>query len=105
MYDEYAGSDISDQMESICLLGTFLSRCNDTLNNLCSQIFAIFNEEIINLSKFLYYYLFEIYSAIKLRFLRTKWTYLKRVIIFNYYKCCVCYVITFVNLVDTICSN
>lgn len=58
VYDEYTGSDISDQMESICLLGTFLSRCNDTLNNLCSQIIAIFNEEIVNLSKFLYYYLF-----------------------------------------------
>ncbi|CAH2263502.1 WASH complex subunit 4 [Pararge aegeria] len=50
VYDEYTGSDIATQVESICLLSTFLSRCNDTLNNLCSQFFAIFNEEIINLN-------------------------------------------------------
>ncbi|XP_034827254.1 WASH complex subunit 4 [Maniola hyperantus] len=50
VYDEYTRSDIPAQIESICLLNTFLSRCNDTLHNLCSQIFAIFNGEIINLN-------------------------------------------------------
>lgn len=51
VFEEYKDSDISSQMESICLLSSFATRCDETLRNLCSQVFAIFTEGIVNLSK------------------------------------------------------
>lgn len=54
LYDEYSESDISSQINSICALSAFVNRCNETLNNMCSQMFAIFNKKIINLSKYIH---------------------------------------------------
>lgn len=56
-YDEYSKSDISSQMEAICQLSAFTSRCEDTLKNLCTQTFALFAENIINLSKIQLHYI------------------------------------------------
>ncbi|KAJ2942683.1 hypothetical protein O0L34_g11224 [Tuta absoluta] len=50
VFEEYNDSDISSQMEAICLLSAFIARCDDTLKNICSQVFAIFTEAIINLN-------------------------------------------------------
>ncbi|XP_049868543.1 WASH complex subunit 4 [Pectinophora gossypiella] len=50
VFEEYPESDISSQIESICLLSAFTTRCDDTLRNICSQVFAIFTEGIINLN-------------------------------------------------------
>ncbi|KPI92659.1 WASH complex subunit 7 [Papilio xuthus] len=50
VYEEYQKSEIASQMESICLLNAFTSHCNDTLQNLCSQVFAIVSEGLINLN-------------------------------------------------------
>ncbi|CAH2076323.1 unnamed protein product, partial [Iphiclides podalirius] len=49
-YDEYPNSDVSLQMESICLLNMFTSHCNETLQNLCCQVFAVVSEGLINLN-------------------------------------------------------
>lgn len=50
VYEEYSNCDISTQMETICLLSMFTTRCDDTLKNLCNQVFAIFTEGAINLN-------------------------------------------------------
>ncbi|KAI8422461.1 hypothetical protein MSG28_006289 [Choristoneura fumiferana] len=50
VHDEYSGTDISSQMEAICQLSAFTGRCEETLKNLCTQMFAIFSESI-NLCK------------------------------------------------------
>ncbi|KAJ0175617.1 hypothetical protein K1T71_008776 [Dendrolimus kikuchii] len=50
VYEEYSKCDISDQMETICLLNMFTTRCDETLKNLCNQLFAIFTEGAINLN-------------------------------------------------------
>ncbi|XP_047984666.1 uncharacterized protein LOC125225134 [Leguminivora glycinivorella] len=44
-------------MEAICQLSAFISRCEDTLKNLCTQTFALFAENIINLSKIQLHYI------------------------------------------------
>ncbi|CAK1601098.1 unnamed protein product [Parnassius mnemosyne] len=49
-YEEYPKSGIASQMESICLLNAFTAHCNDTLQNLCCQVFAIVSEGLINLN-------------------------------------------------------
>lgn len=50
VYEEYNNNDISKQMESICALSAFTSRCDDVLRNLCSQVFAIFTKSAININ-------------------------------------------------------
>ncbi|XP_045494622.1 WASH complex subunit 4 [Colias croceus] len=57
LYDEYTSSDISHQMQSICLLNAFVIRCNDTLNNVLSQVFAVFREEIVNINGIQWHYI------------------------------------------------
>ncbi|CAK1540475.1 unnamed protein product [Leptosia nina] len=49
IYDEYEDSDTANQIESICLLNSFIIHCSDVLNNILSQVFAIFKQEIINI--------------------------------------------------------
>lgn len=51
-YDEFKDSSISSQMETICCLSAFITRCDDTLRNIFSQLFALYSEAIINLSKY-----------------------------------------------------
>ncbi|KAG6462841.1 hypothetical protein O3G_MSEX013499 [Manduca sexta] len=50
LYNEYSDSEVSSQMEMICAMSAFATRCDDTLKNLCSQVFAIFTEGAINLN-------------------------------------------------------
>ncbi|KAJ8721539.1 hypothetical protein PYW07_002314 [Mythimna separata] len=50
VYEEYNNHDISTQMESICSLSAFTSRCDDVLRNLCSQVFAIYTKGAININ-------------------------------------------------------
>ncbi|VVC89917.1 unnamed protein product [Leptidea sinapis] len=50
LYDEYTESKIADQMESICNLNAFISRCNETLANIICQMFAIFKGDIISIT-------------------------------------------------------
>ncbi|CAG9113981.1 unnamed protein product [Plutella xylostella] len=50
VYEEYSGSDVSSQMEAICLLSGFVGRCEDVLRNICSQVFAIYTESVVNLN-------------------------------------------------------
>ncbi|XP_072939264.1 WASH complex subunit 4 [Epargyreus clarus] len=57
VYDEYSDSSVPLQMESICQLSAFTTRCNDILLNLCSQVFAIINEGIINLNGIQWHYI------------------------------------------------
>ncbi|XP_073949461.1 strumpellin and WASH-interacting protein isoform X2 [Choristoneura fumiferana] len=56
VHDEYSGTDISSQMEAICQLSAFTGRCEETLKNLCTQMFAIFSESI-NLSRIQLHYI------------------------------------------------
>lgn len=58
VHEEYGSKDISTQMEAICAINSFLVRCEDTLRNLCSQVFAVFTEGLVNLSKLLHCILF-----------------------------------------------
>lgn len=51
VYEEYSNNEVSSQMEAICALSAFITRCDDTLRNLCTQVLAIYNEQVINLSK------------------------------------------------------
>lgn len=50
VYEEYNNNDVISQMESICALAAFTSRCDDVLRNLCSQVFAIFTKSAININ-------------------------------------------------------
>lgn len=51
VYEEYCNNDVSSQMEAICALSAFTARCEETLRNLCAQVLAIYNEQVVNLSK------------------------------------------------------
>ncbi|XP_041988077.1 WASH complex subunit 4 [Aricia agestis] len=57
VYDEYTDSEITNQIESICFLSAFVGRCNDTLNNLCSQLFSIFTQAIVNINGIQWHYI------------------------------------------------
>ncbi|KAL4715593.1 hypothetical protein ACJJTC_009219 [Scirpophaga incertulas] len=48
IYEEYYQSNISAQLEIICLLNSFCLRCEDTLRNLCSQVFAVVADGMIS---------------------------------------------------------
>ncbi|KAL0880714.1 hypothetical protein ABMA27_001929 [Loxostege sticticalis] len=50
VYEEYGSSEVSSQMETICAMNAFLIRCEDTLRNLCTQVFAVYTEGIVNLN-------------------------------------------------------
>ncbi|XP_026732679.1 WASH complex subunit 4 [Trichoplusia ni] len=50
VYEEYNSNDIGKQMESICGLSAFATRCDDVLRNLCSQVFAVFTKSAININ-------------------------------------------------------
>ncbi|XP_013187252.1 WASH complex subunit 4 [Amyelois transitella] len=50
VYDEYNESSVSSHMAEICSLSAFISRCEDTLRNLCNQMFALCTESFINLN-------------------------------------------------------
>ncbi|KAM3964160.1 strumpellin and WASH-interacting protein [Aphomia sociella] len=50
IYEEYTEKiDISSQMDAICSLSAFVTRCDDTLRNLCNQVFAVFTEIVVNI--------------------------------------------------------
>ncbi|XP_059050047.1 WASH complex subunit 4 [Achroia grisella] len=49
VYEEYGDCDISSQMHAICSLSAFTTRCDDILRNICSQVFAIFTEVVVNI--------------------------------------------------------
>ncbi|XP_053612308.1 WASH complex subunit 4 [Plodia interpunctella] len=49
-YDECNESSVSSHMTEICSLSAFVTRCDDTLRNLCNQMFAICTEGFINLN-------------------------------------------------------
>lgn len=50
VYEQYNNNDMSTQMEAICMLSAFTTRCDDVLRNLCSQVFAIFTKSAININ-------------------------------------------------------
>ncbi|CAH2991365.1 unnamed protein product [Chilo suppressalis] len=50
VYEEYGSSSITFQVNTICSLNSFYIRCDDTLRNMCSQVFAVFTEGIVNLN-------------------------------------------------------
>ncbi|XP_031762922.2 WASH complex subunit 4 isoform X2 [Galleria mellonella] len=50
VYEEYRDCDISAQMHAICSLSAFVTRCDDTLRNLCSQVFGVFTEVVVNIN-------------------------------------------------------
>ncbi|CAG9785470.1 unnamed protein product [Diatraea saccharalis] len=50
IYEEHSNSNIAFQMETICSMYAFYMRCDDTIRNMCSQVFAVFTEAIVNLN-------------------------------------------------------
>ncbi|XP_075974333.1 strumpellin and WASH-interacting protein [Anticarsia gemmatalis] len=70
VYEEYNTNDISAQMESICSLSAFATRCDEVLRNLCSQVFAIFTKSAININGIQLHYIInhigEIFTIIAL---------------------------------------
>lgn len=50
IYEEYKESTIASQMESICRLSAFVTRCDDTLKNFLNQLFSLYANDYINLN-------------------------------------------------------